>query len=138
MMIVIDIKRFLEMTERLNKYRKLSIIAFWLDHFYGILPPSQYQFRTSIDEEEIWKEARMIEKENGRIPLTLPFSFYQIDAMDIRLQSLLVYVEDEDDFYRRNPGLWSTINISSKSRMSSGRGWLATQIAGLNKSSRLS
>nr|DAX11233.1 MAG TPA: hypothetical protein [Bacteriophage sp.] len=115
MLIVIDIKHFLDMTPTMDRFYRLRILAHWLDRTYNTIPPDYLIIDNDHWEtEKIWQVARVLEKEYGGVPLKLPVNLLHIESLDIQRNALMVWVDDEE-FRQRNPDLWQCKNISSKS-----------------------
>lgn len=138
MLILVDIKSFIELTAKVSKHERLKIIAFWLDHVYGIQIPPVFTLRPYyLETEMVWRNAAMLEREYGGIPVKIPYSIYQVDAMDIRQQTLILYIEDDEDLFRRNPSLCNAVDFSSRRRKNSGHGLSRTGEYGRIKLPRL-
>ena len=112
MLIIVDIKHFLEMTPAMPDYYRKQILSFWLDRVYGtILPNHLILENDTLETDKVWQVARMLEKEHGGIPLKLPVNILNILSLDLRKQALFIWVDDEE-FYQRNPDLCRLKNTS--------------------------
>lgn len=117
MLIILDGNRLTELTPFVPDILRVEMVSYWLNKSFAVALPEYY---SSTDYYAI-ELCRKVERQHGKIPLTIPFKLVSVELINIREKAIILTVE-EKEFKQRNPGLCRATHSYSPTPRSSRNG----------------